>query len=79
MNKQNINLALIDYRDQDSLITEQTFNSEEGYTTALLFSETVSLANIDLNKLSLIFSIDGSAKKIIGCKRNHALILEQSN
>ena len=77
--KQNINLALIDYRDQDSLITEQTFNSEEGYATALLFSKNVSLANIDLNKLSLIFSIDGVAKKIIGCKRNHALILEQSN
>ena len=66
--KKNINLALIDYRDQDSLITDQTFNSEEGYATAFLFSETVSLANIDLNKLSLIFSIDGSAKKIIGCK-----------
>jgi len=66
--EKNINLALIDYKDQDSFITDQTFNSEEGYATALLFSETVSLANIDLNKLSLSFSIDGSAKKITGCQ-----------
>ena len=65
--KKNINLALIDYKDQNSLITDQTFNSEEGYAKALLFSEKVSLENIDLNKLSLIFSIDGSAKKIVGC------------
>ena len=66
--KKNINLALIDYGVQDSLITDQTFNPEEGYATALLFSETVSLPNINLNKISLIISIDGSAKKIIGCK-----------
>ena len=65
--KKNINLALIDYKDQNSLITDQTFNAEEGYAKALLFSENLSLENIDLNKLSLIFSIDGSAKKIVGC------------
>ncbi len=66
--EKNINLALIDYKDQESLITDQTYNSEEGYATALLFSETVSLANIDFNKLSLSFSIDGVPKKVTGCQ-----------
>ena len=65
--KKNIDLALIDYKDQYSLITDQIFNSEEGYAEALLFSEKFSVENIDLNKLSIIFSIDGSAKKIVGC------------
>ena len=66
--KKNISLALIDYKDQNSLITDQSFNSKEGSTSAVLFSEQVSLADIDLNKLILIFSVDGSAKKINGCK-----------
>ena len=67
LKEKKIDLALIDYKDQNSLITDHTFNSEEGYAKALLFSEKFSLKNIDLSKLSLIFSIDGSAKKIVGC------------
>ena len=77
--KNKINLALIDYIDQNSLITDQTFNPEEGSATAMLSSETTPFENVDLNKINLIFLVDGSARKIIGCSSLASTVLNQSN
>ena len=65
--------------DQNHLITDQTFDSKEGSASAMLSSEIAPFVNVDLNKISLTFLINGSAKKIIGCNNLVTAVPNQSN
>ena len=63
-----IDLALIDHNNKKFSITHQFFNPSEGIVTAEIFSDKISITDFDLTKVNLLFSINGSVKKILGCK-----------